>query len=334
MIDFILASGSPRRKELLELMGLEFKVIVSQADEDSVSKDLKPELYVQELALLKASATAKEVLRNKNAVIISADTIVTLDGQILGKPKDEDDAFNMLSKLSGREHEVYTGYCVMRISDGKAVCGKVRTKVKFKDLSDDKIRGYINSGEPMDNYDNVVKFLELINSEKGLNISQRNITVSTCGIVPKIKELADLKLQITLAISLHAPNDELRKTMMPIANKYSIAEIMDACRYYLDKTGRRISFEYSLVKGVNDTKECANELIELVKGLNCHINLIPVNPIKERDYEQSEKNSIKNFKDMLERKGINATVRREMGRDIDGACGQLRQNHIDENSAI
>ena len=114
--------------------------------------------------------------------------------------------------------------------------------------------------------------------------------------MPKIKELADLKLQITLAISLHAPNDELRKTMMPIANKYSIAEIMDACRYYLDKTGRRISFEYSLVKGVNDTKECANELIELVKGLNCHINLIPVNPIKERDYEQSEKNSIKNFK--------------------------------------
>ena len=150
MIDFILASGSPRRKELLELMGLEFKVIVSQADEDSVSKDLKPALYVQELALLKASATAKEVLRNKNAVIISADTIVTLDGQILGKPKDEDDAFNMLSKLLGREHEVYTGYCVMRISDGKAVCGKVRTKVKFKDLSDDKIRGYINSGEPMD----------------------------------------------------------------------------------------------------------------------------------------------------------------------------------------
>ena len=150
MIDFILASGSPRRKELLELMGLEFKVIVSQADEDSVSKDLKPKLYVQELALLKASATAKEVLHNKNAVIISADTIVTLDGQILGKPKDEDDAFNTLSKLSGREHEVYTGYCVMRISDGKAVCGKVRTKVKFKDLSDDKIRGYINSGEPMD----------------------------------------------------------------------------------------------------------------------------------------------------------------------------------------
>lgn len=150
MIDFILASGSPRRKELLEIMGLDFKVIVSQADEESVSKDLKPELYVQELALLKASATAKEVLRNKNAVIISADTIVTLDGEILGKPKDEDDAFDMLSRLSAREHEVYTGYCIMRISDGKAVCGKVKTKVKFKKLSEDKIRGYINSGEPMD----------------------------------------------------------------------------------------------------------------------------------------------------------------------------------------
>lgn len=150
MIDFILASGSPRRKELLEIMGLDFKVIVSQADEESVSKDLKPELYVQELALLKASATAKEVLRNKNAVIISADTIVTLDGEILGKPKDEDDAFDMLLRLSAREHEVYTGYCVMRIRDGKAVCGKVKTKVKFKKLSEDKIRGYINSGESMD----------------------------------------------------------------------------------------------------------------------------------------------------------------------------------------
>ena len=187
----------------------------------------------------------------------------------------------------------------------------------------------MGSGEPMDNYDNVVKFLELINSEKGLNISQRNITVSTCGLVPKIKQLADLKLQITLAISLHAPNDELRRTMMPIANTYSIEQIMDACRYYLSQTARRISFEYSLVKGVNDTPECARQLIKLVHGLNCHINLIPVNPIKERDYEQSEKNSIHSFKETLEKAGVNVTIRREMGRDIDGACGQLRQNHID-----
>lgn len=187
----------------------------------------------------------------------------------------------------------------------------------------------MGSGEPMDNYDNVVKFLGLINSDKGLNISQRNITVSTCGLVPRIKQLAELKLQITLAISLHAPNDELRKTMMPIAYTYSIEQIMDACRYYLLQTARRISFEYSLVKGVNDSPECAKQLIKLVHGMNCHINLIPVNPIKERDYEQSEKNSIHNFKEILEKAGVNVTIRREMGRDIDGACGQLRQNHIE-----
>ncbi len=202
---------------------------------------------------------------------------------------------------------------------------------RIQQLTGERVSNIVimGSGEPMDNYVNVVKFLELINSEKGLNISQRNITVSTCGLVPKIKQLAELKLQITLAISLHAPNDELRRTMMPIADTYSIEQIMEACRYYLDKTARRISFEYSLVKGVNDTAGCARQLIALVHGMNCHINLIPVNPIKERDYEQSEKNSIQNFKDLLEKAGINVTIRREMGRDIDGACGQLRQNHMD-----
>lgn len=192
----------------------------------------------------------------------------------------------------------------------------------------------MGSGEPMDNYDNVIKFLELINSEKGLNISHRNITVSTCGLVPKIMELADLKLQITLAISLHAPNDELRKTMMPIANKYTIEQIIDSCKYYIEKTGRRISFEYSLVKGVNDTEECATQLIKLVKGMNCHINLIPVNPIKERDYKQSDKKSVNEFRNKLERNGINATVRREMGRDIDGACGQLRKSYMDNELVL
>lgn len=202
---------------------------------------------------------------------------------------------------------------------------------RIQNLTGERVSNIVimGSGEPMDNYDNVVKFLELINSEKGLNISQRNITVSTCGLVPRIKQLAELKLQITLAISLHAPNDELRKTMMPIAYTYSIEQIMDACRYYLLQTARRISFEYSLVKGVNDSPECARQLIKLVHGMNCHINLIPVNPIKERDYEQSEKNSIHNFKEILEKAGVNVTIRREMGRDIDGACGQLRQNHIE-----
>ena len=202
---------------------------------------------------------------------------------------------------------------------------------RIQSLTGERVSNIVimGSGEPMDNYDNVVKFLGLINSDKGLNISQRNITVSTCGLVPRIKQLAELKLQITLAISLHAPNDELRKTMMPIAYTYSIEPSMDACRYYLLQTARRISFEYSLVKGVNDSPECARQLIKLVHGMNCHINLIPVNPIKERDYEQSEKNSIHNFKEILEKAGVNVTIRREMGRDIDGACGQLRQNHIE-----
>lgn len=202
---------------------------------------------------------------------------------------------------------------------------------RIQSLTGERVSNIVimGSGEPMDNYDNVVKFLGLINSDKGLNISQRNITVSTCGLVPRIKQLAELKLQITLAISLHAPNDELRKTMMPIAYTYSIEQIMDACRYYLSQTARRISFEYSLVKGVNDSPECARQLIKLVHGMNCHINLIPVNPIKERDYEQSEKNSIHNFKEILEKAGVNVTIRREMGRDIGGACGQLRQNHIE-----
>lgn len=187
----------------------------------------------------------------------------------------------------------------------------------------------MGSGEPMDNYDSLLSFIRLLNDKRGLNISARNLTVSTCGLVPKIYELADEMLQITLAISLHAPNDELRKTMMPISNKYSISQIMEACRYYIEKTGRRISFEYSLVDGVNDTIECATQLIGLARGLKCHINLIPVNPIKERDYRQSETKAIYEFKNKLEKCGINVTIRREMGRDIDGACGQLRKSYID-----
>ncbi len=188
----------------------------------------------------------------------------------------------------------------------------------------------MGSGEPMDNYDNLLKFIELLSDENGLNISQRNITVSTCGIVPKMKELAEEKLQITLALSLHATNDEKRRKLMPIANKYGIAELMEACKYYFDKTGRRLTFEYSLVGGVNDTDEDARELIDLVKPLNCHINLIPVNPIKERDFVESNSARVQAFKNKLEKNKINVTIRREMGRDIDGACGQLRRRHMNE----
>ncbi len=202
---------------------------------------------------------------------------------------------------------------------------------RITELSGERVSNVVvmGSGEPMDNFDNFVKFQKMLTDDKGLNISARNLTVSTCGIVPKIYELADMKLQLTLAISLHAPNDVLRKQLMPIANKYSVAEIIAACRYYFDKTGRRITFEYSLCKGQNDSDECADELANLIKGLNCHVNLIPVNPIKERDFRQSEQYTVKKFKNKLEKYGINVTIRREMGRDIEGACGQLRKRYSD-----
>lgn len=186
----------------------------------------------------------------------------------------------------------------------------------------------MGTGEPMDNFEHLLKFIELLTDANGLNISQRNLTVSTCGIVPRMRELADRKLSITLALSLHASNQAKRRELMPVANKYEIHEVVEACRYYFEQTGRRVTFEYSLVGGVNDTKEDAKELAELIGGLNCHVNLIPVNPIKERDYVQSNAQSIAAFREMLEKRGITATVRREMGRDIDGACGQLRRKYI------
>lgn len=189
----------------------------------------------------------------------------------------------------------------------------------------------MGTGEPFDNFDNFLKFAELLTDENGLNISARNLTVSTCGIVPRIYELADKKLQLTLAVSLHSPTDELRKTLMPIANKYSIAEIMDACRYYINKTGRRVTFEYSLVKDYNDTMECADTLAELVKGMNCHINLIPVNPIKERDFKKTEADMVARFKNRIEKGRVNATVRRTLGSDIDASCGQLRKKYMEKD---
>lgn len=188
----------------------------------------------------------------------------------------------------------------------------------------------MGTGEPMDNYDNFVKFVRMLSDENGLNISQRNITVSTCGIVPNMKRLAEEKLQITLALSLHGSTQEKRKTLMPIANKYQLEEVLEACDYYFEQTGRRITFEYSLVHGVNDKEEDARELISILKPRNCHLNLIPVNPIKERDFEKPSKKAAENFKNGLERSGINVTIRREMGSDIDGACGQLRRRYVEK----
>lgn len=180
-------------------------------------------------------------------------------------------------------------------------------------------------GEPLDNFDNVMRFLELITDEKGLNISMRNISLSTCGIVPKIYELLERHLQLTLSVSLHAPSDELRSHIMPVNNKYSVDELLKACRKYSSETSRRISFEYSMLSGVNDSDECAFLLASKLKGMLCHINLIPVNEVAESPFKPSSHQRIERFTEILGKNGINATVRRKLGSDIDASCGQLRQ---------
>ena len=189
----------------------------------------------------------------------------------------------------------------------------------------------MGTGEPLDNFDNLLKFIELLSDENGLNLSQRNITVSTCGIVPRIYDLAEKHLQITLALSLHASSQKKREELMPVANAYDLSEVLEACDTYYKKTGRRMSYEYSLIAGQNDREEDVRELVSLFAGKNCHINLIPVNPIKERNYQSSSKEAVNAFKNKLEKNGINVTIRREMGRDIDGACGQLRRRHLESS---
>ena len=190
----------------------------------------------------------------------------------------------------------------------------------------------MGSGEPLDNYDNLLRFIDLLTNEDGLNLGQRNLTVSTCGIVPNIIKLADKNLSINLALSLHASNNDKRKELMPIANKYSLDEVLSACRTYFEKTGRQLTFEYSLVSGVNDTDADAKELSDLLSGFNCVVNLIPVNPIKERSYQPTDRTGALAFKNKLEKSRINVTIRREMGRDINGACGQLRRRHLEETN--
>lgn len=187
----------------------------------------------------------------------------------------------------------------------------------------------MGSGEPLDNYDNLLRFIRLASAPEGLNISQRNLTVSTCGLVPEMYRLAEERLQITLALSLHAASDAKRKEMMPIANRYSLKEVMGACRNYFEKTGRRITFEYALAAGQNDSEADAEDLSRLLSGFPCHVNLIPINPVKERKFRRSAKKMVVNFQNKLEKCGINVTIRREMGGDIDGACGQLRKRFMD-----
>ena len=179
-------------------------------------------------------------------------------------------------------------------------------------------------GEPLDNFDNVMRFLSLVTDENGLNISMRNISLSTCGLVPEIRKLMEKHLQLTLSISLHAPNNEIRNKIMPVNSRYPVEELLGVCREYTLKTSRRISFEYSMLSGVNDSDECARELASKLKGMLCHVNLIPVNEVDGSPFRPSSPERVKKFTEILEKNGINATVRRKLGSDIDASCGQLR----------
>jgi len=182
-------------------------------------------------------------------------------------------------------------------------------------------------GEPLDNFDNVMTFLELLSDPRGLNLSLRHLSLSTCGLVDRIYDLAEKKLGLTLSISLHGSNNAVRSASMPVNNKWKIEELLKACRDYFDTTGRRVSFEYALIEGVNDSPAQAKELAALLKGMLCHVNLIPVNPVVERGNRRSSRQAVERFQKTLQNCGVNATIRRELGTDINAACGQLRRTH-------
>ena len=222
------------------------------------------------------------------------------------------------------------GFCASTIGGlyRSLTAGEILNQVIFsqKDIGE-RIRNIVmmGIGEPLDNFENVIKFLHNVNHEKGLNIGYRHISLSTCGLVPKIYDLAKENMPITLSVSLHAPNNEIRNSIMPVNKKYPVEELIKACKDYIKTTTRRISFEYSLISGVNDSEKDAEELARLLKGMLCHVNLIPVNKIEEREYHKGNKKEIRAFCDKLNSLGINATVRRELGSDIQASCGQLRK---------
>ena len=225
------------------------------------------------------------------------------------------------STLDGVERDLTAGEMLSQIYAIQKDCGE-------------RVHGTVlmGSGEPLDNYDNVVKFLRLINDPKGQNMGQRHITLSTCGLVDRMYDLAEEDLQITLAVSLHAPNDGIRTQTMPIAKVYSMDRLLQACRDYADKTKRRITFEYALIHGVNDGDEHAWELVKKLRDMLCHVNLIPVNDVKERNYVKSTADRVKRFAGILNENGVETTVRRKLGSDIDAACGQLRRSHMKEQT--
>jgi len=227
------------------------------------------------------------------------------------------------STIDGLERNLTTGEMLSQIYEIQKDIGKRISNVVM-----------MGSGEPLDNFDNCIKFLNIINSEQGYNLGQRHITLSTCGIVDKIYKLAEQMLQITLAISLHAPNNEIRKRLMPIANRYDIDSVIDAAKFYAEKTKRRVTFEYALIKDINDSESCSRQLAKKLRGSLFHINLIPINDVKERNYIRTSESDIKNFASILESYNIEVTIRKEMGSDVNAACGQLRKGYRNNNRGV
>ena len=217
----------------------------------------------------------------------------------------------------------------------KLSAGEMLDEVLFTELdSGQEISNIVlmGIGEPLDNYDNVCRFLELVNSEDGMNIGMRHISLSTCGIVPRILELAESRLQLTLSVSLHAPDDETRSKIMPVNRRWPVEELLSACRTYYEKTGRRISFEYAMIRGVNDSPESAALLLKKLRGLPAHVNLIPLNNVEESPLKPSERTAVLRFQKLLEDQGVACTVRRTLGSDIDASCGQLRRKYATRNA--
>ncbi|HOB21067.1 MAG TPA: 23S rRNA (adenine(2503)-C(2))-methyltransferase RlmN [Candidatus Atribacteria bacterium] len=225
-----------------------------------------------------------------------------------------------------------TGGLVRNLTAGEMLAQVLAADDDLAEHNKPSINGLVlmGCGEPLDNYDNVLKFIKLVHNPLGLNIGYRNITLSTCGLVPKMYTLADEGLNINLAVSLHAPYDSIRREIMKIAHAYSVAEVISAARYYFDKTGRRVTFEYALISGTNDKPEHAEELCRLLRGFPCHVNVIPLNEVKHLSRKRSSEDRIKTFISILQSKGINVTRRREMGLDINGACGQLKAAYLEK----
>ena len=221
--------------------------------------------------------------------------------------------------------------CVRSLSPGEMLGEILAANRRLRDAGEDSAVHNVvlmGSGEPLDNYDNVTAFLRLLREEKGVHISLRSVSLSTCGLVPRMYDLAEEDLPVTLSVSLHAPNDEIRRRTMPVANTYSISQILDACRNYIDKTGRRVIFEYALVDGLNCEERHAAELAERLRGMQCHVNLIPLNTVEERHLRGVREEQVRRFQHALEERHISVTRRREMGDDIEGACGQLRRRTL------